>query len=122
MNRQRILIATTAAALVAMLTVRNDVVEGQAQQNMQVPKFQYDPSFPQPLPETWAIGPIGGMAVDSHDHLWVLHRPGGLVKNERFSGANASPPKADCRHLCRSEGRRLSRGKRGEGRISVSCT
>ena len=52
MNRKRILAATAVVvALVAMSTVRNDVVVGQAQQNAQVPKFQYDPSFPQPLPE-----------------------------------------------------------------------
>ncbi len=97
MNRKRILAAiAVVVALVAMSTVRNDGVSGQVQPNAQVPKFQYDPSFPQPLPERWAIGPIGGMAVDSHDHLWVLHRPGGLMKNERFSGADANPPKADC--------------------------
>ena len=62
----------------------------------QVPKFQYDPTFPQPLPEKWAIGAIGGMAVDSHDHIWVLHRPGPLQKNERFGGAAMTPPRADC--------------------------
>ncbi len=69
---------------------------GLAQQTASVPKFQYDPSFPQPLPDNWAIGAIGGMAVDSRDHIWVLHRPGPLRANERFSGAGATPPKAEC--------------------------
>jgi hypothetical protein len=67
-----------------------------AQERAAVPQFQYDPSFPQPLPENWAIGAIGGMAVDSRDHIWVLHRPGPLQANERFSGAGATPPKAEC--------------------------
>ena len=71
-------------------------VFGQAPQRVQVPKFQYDPSFPQPLPEKWAIGAIGGMAVNSHDHIWVLHRPAPLQKNERFAGAAMTPPRADC--------------------------
>ena len=71
-------------------------VFGQAPQLVQVPKFQYDPSFPQPLPEKWAIGAIGGMAVDSHDHIWVLHRPAPLQKNERFAGAAMTPPRAEC--------------------------
>ena len=83
-------------ALFAIWTVTSDVVAGQSQQTQQVPKFQYDPSFPQPLPETWAIGPIGGIAVDRQDHIYVVQRPGDLMKNERFSGANANPPKADC--------------------------
>jgi hypothetical protein len=69
---------------------------GLAQQTASVPTFQYDPSFPQPLPQNWAIGAIGGMAVDSRDHIWVLHRPGPLRTNERMSGAGSNPPKAEC--------------------------
>jgi hypothetical protein len=34
-----------------------------------VPIFEYDPTFPKPMRENWAIGPIGGMAVDRQDHL-----------------------------------------------------
>ena len=48
------------------------------------------------MPENWAIGPIGGLAVDRQDHLYVVQRPGGLQTNERFSGADDKPPKADC--------------------------
>jgi hypothetical protein len=65
-------------------------------QGAQVPIFEYDPSFPKPLPENWAIGPIGGLAVDRQDHLFVAQRPGLLLKNERMSGADDKPPKADC--------------------------
>jgi hypothetical protein len=36
------------------------------------------------------------MAVDSHDHIWVLHRPGPLQKNERLGGAVMTPPRAEC--------------------------
>ena len=63
---------------------------------VQIPIFEYDPTFPKPLPENWAIGPIGGLAVDRQDHLYVVQRPGGLQTNERFSGADDTPPKADC--------------------------
>jgi hypothetical protein len=65
-------------------------------QSVQVPLFEFDPTFPKPLPETWAIGPIGGLAVDRRDHLYVVQRPGGLLTNERLSGADDTPPKADC--------------------------
>ena len=96
-NRNRMLSAASiVAALVAIAGASVGSVAGQARQNMQAPRFQYDPTFPQPLPAQWAIGAIGGMAVDSRDHIWVLHRPGPLRTNERFSGAAASPPKAEC--------------------------
>src|SRR5436190_1931176 len=95
MNRKQILAAAAIVlALGAAWTLGG--VFGQSQPNVQVPKFQYDPSFPQPLPENWAIGAIGGMAVDSHDHIWVLHRPGPLQKNERLGGAAMTPPRAEC--------------------------
>ncbi len=84
-----------ALALVVTWTAKENTVLGQAA-TAQVPIFEYDPTFPKPLPETWAIGPIGGLAVDRQDHLYVAQRPGGLLTNERFSGADDTPPKADC--------------------------
>jgi hypothetical protein len=39
---------------------------------------------------------LGGLAVDGRDHLYVVQRPGALRTNERFSGADDTPPKADC--------------------------
>src|ERR1700758_1321529 len=99
MNRKQVVAAAALAlALGATWTPGGGVAFAQSQQRVevQVPKFQYDPSFPQPLPENWAIGAIGGMAVDSHDHIWVLHRPGPLQKNERLGGAAMTPPRAEC--------------------------
>jgi len=65
-------------------------------QTVQVPIFEYDPTFPKPLPENWAIGAIGGMAVDRQDHVYVIQRPGSLRGNERFTGSGDTPAKADC--------------------------
>jgi hypothetical protein len=39
------------------------------------PSFVVDPSWPKPLPDNWRIGQVGGIAVDSHDNIWVYHRP-----------------------------------------------
>jgi DNA-binding beta-propeller fold protein YncE len=84
------------AALAAFAaTGDDDDLIGRAQ-SAQVPIFEYDPTFPKPLPENWAIGPIGGLAVDRQDHLYVVQRPGTLLMNERFSGSDDKPPKADC--------------------------
>ena len=93
-------------AAVAVFATPADEPIGRAQ-TVQVPIFVYDPTFPKPLPETWAIGPIGGLAVDRQDHLFVVQRPGGLLTNERFSGANAKPPKADWGSSCNSSARRV---------------
>ena len=40
------------------------------------PKFKVDASWPKELPNNWIMGQVGGMAVDRHDHIWVLQRPG----------------------------------------------
>lgn len=39
------------------------------------PGFVVDASWPKPLPNNWRIGQVGGIAVDSHDNIWVYHRP-----------------------------------------------
>ena len=98
MNRKQVF-AALGLALGTTWMLGSSVVFGQSQPHVQVPKFQYDPTFPQPLPENWAIGAIGGMAVDSHDHVWVLHRPGPLQKSDRLGDVEArwSAGKPACR-------------------------
>jgi hypothetical protein len=39
-----------------------------------IPHYVNDPSWPKPFPNHWVIGQIGGLAVDSHDYIWVLQR------------------------------------------------
>jgi sugar lactone lactonase YvrE len=60
----------------------------------QVPQFQVDPAWPKPLPNNWIIGQIGGIAVDSHDRIWVYQRPNSLTDDER--GAALKPPVSKC--------------------------
>jgi len=38
------------------------------------PGFVVDPAWPQPLPNHWLLGQIGGLYVDHHDHIWVYNR------------------------------------------------
>jgi len=38
------------------------------------PQFEVDPTWPKPLPETWINGQIGGVCVDSHDHIVIVDR------------------------------------------------
>ena len=51
------------------------------------PSLIVDPTWPKPLPNNWRIGQIGGIAVDSHDNIWVYHRPRALGS----SSAGAMP-------------------------------
>jgi hypothetical protein len=46
------------------------------------PSFVVDPSWPQPLPNNWLLGQIGGLYVDQHDHIWVYNRPRTLTTDE----------------------------------------
>ncbi|MGH8676914.1 MAG: hypothetical protein ACREUQ_01005 [Burkholderiales bacterium] len=59
-----------------------------------VPAFRVDPFWPKPLPNNWLFGQIGGIAVDRHDHVWVLQRPRTLTDDER--GAAVDPPTSKC--------------------------
>jgi hypothetical protein len=52
------------------------------------PSFVVDPGWPKPLPNDWRISQVGGITVDSHDNIWVYHRPRALES----SSAGALPP------------------------------
>jgi DNA-binding beta-propeller fold protein YncE len=58
------------------------------------PRYAVNPMWPQPLanlPNHWVLGPVSGVAVDSQDHVWIVHRGAeGLEANER--GLMANPP------------------------------
>ena len=56
------------------------------------PTFEVDPFWPKPLPNNWLLGSTIGVAADSRDHIWIVHR-GNLGANEM--PANLDPPAAD---------------------------
>jgi DNA-binding beta-propeller fold protein YncE len=60
----------------------------------EAPKFKVDPFWPKELPNNWIMGQVGGMAVDRHDHIWVLQRPGLNTVDEM--GAAQTPPESQC--------------------------
>ena len=60
----------------------------------QVPLFEPDPLWSQALPNKWVTGQVGGLAVDSHDNLWVFHRPATIPEGEK--AASLVPPQAEC--------------------------
>jgi DNA-binding beta-propeller fold protein YncE len=58
------------------------------------PKFAVDPYWPKPLPGSWILGQVSGIAVGRDDTIWVVHRPGTLVEDEK--GAQLNPPATKC--------------------------
>jgi DNA-binding beta-propeller fold protein YncE len=59
-----------------------------------VPRYHFDPGWPNQLPDKWKIGGITGLAVDKNDDVWVLNRPNDLTDIELH--AELTPPAADC--------------------------
>jgi DNA-binding beta-propeller fold protein YncE len=59
------------------------------------PHFKVDPYWPKELPNNWIIGQVGGMTVDSNDHIWVFQRPGSNTSDE-ISSDPSSPRHAMC--------------------------
>lgn len=41
---------------------------------VEVPLFEVDPFWPKPLPNHWLLGNSIGVAVDSRDHVFMIHR------------------------------------------------
>jgi hypothetical protein len=56
------------------------------------PMFEVDPFWPKPLPNHWLLGSTIGVAVDSREHVWIVHR-GNLSNNE--IPAALDPPNAE---------------------------
>lgn len=53
-----------------------------------IPVYQVDPSWPQPLPNGWGIGPVSGISADSRDHVWIVHRQ----ETVKQAGGTPAPP------------------------------
>lgn len=59
-----------------------------------VPQYKVDPWWPKPLPANWMLGQVAGIAAGRDDTIWVLHRPGTLLDDEK--GAQKNPPETAC--------------------------
>jgi hypothetical protein len=54
-----------------------------------MPVFEVDAAWPPKLPYNWIVGHVPSVAVDSHDHVFILHRPNTIPPEDR---ARAAPP------------------------------
>jgi hypothetical protein len=75
-----------------LLLERPANAQAAAANDVMVPKFEVDPFWPKPLPNNWRLGQVIGAAVDSHDNVWIVHRPASLDQKESYKTRN----EADC--------------------------
>ena len=62
---------------------------------VEVPLFEVDPLWPQPLPNDWVLGSVVGVDVDSRGHVFIMHRTISLDRVQEI-GAVTDPPGALC--------------------------
>jgi DNA-binding beta-propeller fold protein YncE len=53
-------------------------------------RFEVDADWPKKLPNRWLVGQVAGVAVDRHDHIWIIQRPLSLTDDE--AGAESRFP------------------------------
>jgi hypothetical protein len=70
----------------------SEIAASKTSTSQQAPLFRVDPAWPKQLPNHWIVGAIAGVAVDSRDHVWIVHRPSTLQPNETRSFWSAAPP------------------------------
>jgi len=63
-----------------------------SQNTNNIPSFKVDPFWPKSLPNHWLVGAVAGVAVDSQDHVWIIHRPSTLQPNEIRASYRGAPP------------------------------
>jgi DNA-binding beta-propeller fold protein YncE len=80
----RMALAAAVAAGIAVL--REGAAHAQGTRAM--PRFDVDATWPS-LPNNWVLGQVPGIAVDRHDHVWILHRPRTVPEEQRSRAAPA---------------------------------
>ena len=95
MKRNAVIGATFLAVLATLAVAQGWLeqrAEAQARGAVQAPRFEVDPTFPQPLPNGMYQGQSIGVWVDrTNDHVWIVHRPDVL---DAFEGAAQQNPQA----------------------------
>jgi DNA-binding beta-propeller fold protein YncE len=74
-RRSALLIALALLAVAGSAAARATVNSIVADAPSKPPRYEVDAGWPKPLPNGWILGQGAGVAVDRHDHVWVIQRP-----------------------------------------------
>ena len=86
-------VAVGVVMLIIVLIAVPTMLKTTSAQATQAGVYQVDPFWPKPLPNRWVFGSVVGLAVDSRDHVWVVHR-GKASMDPDLGGMMAYPPDA----------------------------
>jgi hypothetical protein len=82
---------------VGAFVLSTEPMAAQGRGGAQAPAFQVDQLWPKPLPNHWILGSVTGLAVDSTDHIWIVHRGIDSLTARTEAGTGTTPPSAeDC--------------------------
>jgi DNA-binding beta-propeller fold protein YncE len=87
--------ASVVVLLVALAICAAAQRKSASTRTAQAPSFTVDPLWPKPLPNHWVLGSVTGVAVDSQDHIWIIHRGADSLGNNE-KGAILNPPTGCC--------------------------
>jgi DNA-binding beta-propeller fold protein YncE len=87
--------ARSIVAAGILVPIMLGLVGGPAPAPVQVPRFEVDPLWPQPLPNRWLLGSATGVAVDGRDHIFVVHRTDSFNTRTEI-GLATNPPTGEC--------------------------
>jgi DNA-binding beta-propeller fold protein YncE len=94
-NGKRKLYVSVIVITLFILAGIGGISRAQTRAAVQVPKFEVDPFWPKPLPNHWVLGSVTGVAVDSQDHIWIVHRGADSLGNNEKGGI-LKPPTGCC--------------------------
>ena len=77
------IVLAAALVLAACAVMKQEPVAVRSATASAVPRFAVDRYWPKALPGNWILGQVAGIAVDRHDHVWIIHRPGTLLDDEK---------------------------------------
>ena len=93
-RRNKVYVGATVGTLVVLLIAVQAMLEVKTTaQAIQAGVYQVDAFWPKPLPNRWVFGSVVGLAVDSRDHVWVVHR-GKASMDPDLGAMMAYPPDA----------------------------
>ncbi len=96
MNKRALLSAAAAITTLIAFGCGQKSLDNAAQaESRMAPMFEVDPFWPKPLPNHWILGATIGLAVDSRDHVFIVHRRDTFDERTEI-GAATDPVKADC--------------------------
>ena len=89
-------LAIAASVLVAgSLFFKDAPLSADRQRGASGPTYQVDPLWPKPLPNHWILGSVTGIAVDSQDHIWLVHHGAASMNATTEIGLNGNPPTSE---------------------------